>query len=180
MVRDNFIPAKTGAELRAVFAPKVTGLLNLERACAALAPDFLTFFADALPHTHAHGPWLWMERLQGKETQRWQADAVTAHWLYAFKQRWPQVPPVDPKCLRLQVAQRLIGLCRRRRSAGQHAQQCHGQGAGHQKAGTTVARCGTTAIAGGQFRGHNQSIELAVPYTPVDAIHEHFPRRRTT
>jgi hypothetical protein len=79
----------------------------------------------------------------------------------------------------LQVTQRLIGRCPCV-AAGQRAQQCQGQGGGHQQEGARIACGAAAAVAGGQFRGHNQSIELAVPYTPVDAVHEHFPRRRTT
>ncbi len=81
---------------------------------------------------------------------------------------------------RLQVAQRLIGFRCPCVAAGQRAQQCQDQRGGHQQEGARIACGAAAAVAGGQFRGHNQSIELAVPYTPVDAVHEHFPRRRTT
>lgn len=79
-------------------------------AGAALEPDVLTFLADALPNTHAQGPWLWLERTQGNQTRRWQADPLTAQWLYAFKQRWPDAPAIDANRLRLQVARRLGSL----------------------------------------------------------------------
>lgn len=79
-------------------------------AGAALAPDFLAFLAEALPNTHAHGPCLWLERTQGDQTQRWHADPLTAQWLYAFKQRWPDVPALDTERLHRQVAQRLHAL----------------------------------------------------------------------
>ena len=81
---------------------------------------------------------------------------------------------------RLQVTQGLIGFGRSCMPAGQRTQQGQGQGGGHQQGTARITGSAAAAVAGGQFRGHNQSIELAVPYTPVDAVHEHFPRRRTT
>ena len=83
-------------------------------------------------------------------------------------------------CKRLQIAQRLIRFGCPRMSADQRTQQGEGQGGRHQQDTARVTGSAATAVARGQFRGHNQSIELAVPYTPVDAVHEHFPRRRTT
>ncbi|MET0322087.1 MAG: SDR family NAD(P)-dependent oxidoreductase, partial [Duganella sp.] len=46
VVRDNFILFKTPAELREVFAPKVAGLLNLERALAGMDLDFVALFSS--------------------------------------------------------------------------------------------------------------------------------------
>ena len=83
-------------------------------------------------------------------------------------------------CKRLQVTQRLIRFGCPRVPAGQRTQQGKGQGGRHQQDTARITGSAATAVARGQFRGHNQSIELAVPYTPVDAVHEHFPRRRTT
>ncbi len=80
----------------------------------------------------------------------------------------------------LQITQRLIGFGCSCMPAGQRTQQGQGQCGRHQQDTARIAGGAAAAIAGGQFRSHNQSIELAVPYTPVDAVHEHFPRRRTT
>ncbi len=83
-------------------------------------------------------------------------------------------------CKCLQITQRLIGFGGPCVATGQRTQQGQGERGGHQQEGARIPRGTATAVAGGQFGGHDQSIELAVPYTPVDAIHEHFPRRRTT
>ncbi|MFP5391438.1 MAG: SDR family NAD(P)-dependent oxidoreductase, partial [Gammaproteobacteria bacterium] len=46
VLRDNFILAKPASELAEVFAPKVAGLRNLQRATAAIALDFMALFSS--------------------------------------------------------------------------------------------------------------------------------------
>src|SRR5262249_25488232 len=47
IIRDSFINNKTGEELQAVLAPKVSGLVNLDLATRDLDLDFLIAFASA-------------------------------------------------------------------------------------------------------------------------------------
>lgn len=46
VIKDNFIIKKSGAELQAVLAPKVTGLVNLDQASKAESLDFFAFFSS--------------------------------------------------------------------------------------------------------------------------------------
>ncbi|XOV79526.1 MAG: amino acid adenylation domain-containing protein [Aestuariibacter sp.] len=46
MVADNFLIKKSEAELRAVFAPKVTGTENLDLACRTMQLDFMALFSS--------------------------------------------------------------------------------------------------------------------------------------
>ncbi|MGD2092501.1 MAG: SDR family NAD(P)-dependent oxidoreductase, partial [Candidatus Aminicenantes bacterium] len=47
VIRDNFIIRKTGEEFQEVLAPKVQGLVHLDRASKDLALDFFIFFSSA-------------------------------------------------------------------------------------------------------------------------------------
>ncbi|MCQ4167723.1 SDR family NAD(P)-dependent oxidoreductase, partial [Tahibacter harae] len=48
VVRDSYLAAKTAAELSAVFAPKVAGLVNLDEATAALDLDLFVAFSSVV------------------------------------------------------------------------------------------------------------------------------------